>query len=113
MALDTAYAPAWARLSQATSLQSISAYPRRRRPSVLEWQVSVRLRLRPTDRKVIIALGDYYRRVRRDYARALDEYAQGGRQSYSNAEGFAERPGGAGLGRWDAAVQHLQQAATR
>ena len=58
-----------------------------------------------------MALGDYYRRLKRDYARALDEYAQGERQSPSNAElfrgiGQAEQA----LGRWEPALQHIRQA---
>jgi serine/threonine-protein kinase len=113
VALDTAYAPAWARLSQATSLQSIIGVPL---PSAAERSRVAGERavaLAPDRPEGHIALGDYYRRIRRDYARALDEYAQGHRESSSNAEGFrGTGQAELGLGRWDPAVQHLQQAAT-
>src|SRR5204863_784259 len=58
-----------------------------------------------------LAMGDYLRRVKFDYAGAIEEYSRGERQSPSNAElfrgiGQAEQT----LGRWDAALEHMRQA---
>jgi serine/threonine-protein kinase len=111
VALDTVYASAWARLSQAASLLSIAGAPS---PTLAERARSAAeraLALAPDRPEGHAALGDYYRRIPRDYARALDEYAQGERQSPSNAElfrgiGQAEQA----LGRWEPALQHLRQA---
>ena len=89
VALDTAYAPAWARLSQATSLQSIIGVPS---PSVAERSRVAGERaiaLAPDRPEGHIALGDYYRRIKRDYARALDEYAQGGASRPPTLKDFA------------------------
>jgi len=57
------------------------------------------------------ALGDYYRMVRSDFPRALEEYAKGQKLGSANADllvgvALAEQR----LGRWDASVDHLKQA---
>ncbi len=56
-------------------------------------------------------MGDYLRRIKVDYAGAIEQYSQGERQSPSNADlfrgiGQAEQT----LGRWDASTEHLTQA---
>jgi serine/threonine protein kinase/Flp pilus assembly protein TadD len=113
VALDTAYAPAWAKLSQAATLLSIVSVPI---PAMAErGRVAGEraLALAPERPEGHLALGDYYRRIRHDYARALDEYAQAERQSPSNAEMFrATGQAEQALGRWKSAVQHVQQAQT-
>jgi tetratricopeptide (TPR) repeat protein len=111
IALDTVFASAWARLSQAASLLSVAGAPSPALAERSRGAAERALALAPDRPDGHAALGDYYRRVPRDYARALDEYAQGERQSPSNAQlfrgiGQAEQA----LGRWEPALQHLRQA---
>jgi eukaryotic-like serine/threonine-protein kinase len=113
VALDTTFAIAWARLSQAASLLNGVAAPS---PAVAarSLQAAERaLALAPDRPEAYVALGDYYRRWNQDNARALEAYARGQRLAPSNSEllrgaGLAEQ----GLGRWDASLTHLQQALT-
>ena len=60
-----------------------------------------------------LALGDYHYRVTKEYRRALEQYALGQRIAPRNADllvatALTEQT----LGRWEAALQHLQQAWT-
>jgi serine/threonine-protein kinase len=111
VALDTAYAPAWARLSQATSYINFVGAPA---PGLVErarFAAERALALAPDRPEGRLAMGDYLRRIKLDYAGAIEQYRQGERQSPSNAElfrgiGQAEQT----LGRWDAALEHLGQA---
>jgi TolB-like protein/Flp pilus assembly protein TadD len=111
VALDTSYAAAWARLSQAASFISIVGVPT---PALAERSrvaAERALALAPDRPEAHLAMGDYLRRVKADYARAIEEYGQGERQSPSNAEllrgiALAEQT----LGRLDAALEHLRQA---
>ena len=111
VALDTSFAAAWARLSQAASLAAIIGVPT---PALVERSrlAAHRALALAADRpEGHAAMGDYLRRIELDYARAIEEYSQGERQSPSNAElfrgiGQAEQS----LGRWDAALEHLRQA---
>jgi TolB-like protein/Flp pilus assembly protein TadD len=113
VALDTAYAPAWAKLSQAATLLSIVSVPIPAMGERGRVAAERALALAPDRPEGHVALGDYYRRIRRDFARALDEYAQGERQSPSNAEMFRGKgQAEQALGRWEQAVQHMQQAQT-
>ncbi|HTG50742.1 MAG TPA: hypothetical protein VL915_09655, partial [Gemmatimonadales bacterium] len=111
VALDTAYAPAWARLSQATSFIKLVGAPA---PGLVErsrFAAERALALAPDRPEGRLAMGDYLRRVKLDYAGAIEQYGQGERQSPSNADlfrgiGQAEQT----LGRWDASLEHLGQA---
>ncbi len=113
VALDTTFAVAWARLSQAGSLLNGVAAPS---PAIaVRARVAAEraLALAPDRPEGHVAMGDYLRRNDRDNVRALAEYARGQRLAPSNAEllrgtGLAEQA----LGRWDAALAHLQQAQT-
>ena len=111
VALDTAYAAAWARLSQAASLVSIVGVPTPALVDRARFAGQRALSLAPDRPEGHLAMGDYYRRIDIDYSRALAEYGQGERQSPSNVELFR----GIGqselaLGRWDTALEHLRQA---
>ncbi|HJX88685.1 MAG TPA: hypothetical protein VJ277_14050, partial [Gemmatimonadales bacterium] len=111
VALDTAYAPAWARLSQATSFIKLVGAPA---PGLVErsrFAAERALALAPDRPEGRLAMGDYLRRIKLDYAGAIEQYRQGERQSPSNADlfrgiGQAEQT----LGRWDASLEHLGQA---
>ncbi|HEY7505170.1 MAG TPA: protein kinase [Gemmatimonadales bacterium] len=111
VALDTAYAAAWAELSQAASFIAIVGFPT---PALVERArvgAERSLALAPDRPEGHMAMGEYLRRVEQDYAGAIDAYSRGERLSPSNAEllrgiASAEQP----LGRWDAALDHLRQA---
>jgi TolB-like protein/Flp pilus assembly protein TadD len=113
VALDTTFAMAWARLSQAASLLNGVAAPS---PAVAvrsRLAAERALTLAPDRPEGHVALGDYYRRNDHDNARALEEYARGQRLAPSNAEllrgtAVSEQA----LGRWDSSFVHLQQAQT-
>jgi TolB-like protein len=111
VALDTAYAAAWARLSQAASFIVIVGFPT---PALVERArigAERALALAPDRPEGHLAMGEYLRRVKQDYAGAIVAYSRGEQLSPSNAELFsgiasAEQS----LGRWDAALDHLRQA---
>jgi serine/threonine-protein kinase len=113
VALDTTFATAWARLSQAGSLLNGAAAPSPAVAARSRQAAERALALAPDRPEAHVALGDYYRRIDQDNARALEAYARGQRLAPSNSEllrgaGLAEQ----GLGRWDASLAHLQQALT-
>ena len=111
VALDTAFAAAWARLSQTASLAAVQGAPSPPLQERARLAAERSLALAPDRPEGHLALGEYHRRVTRDYSRALDEYGQGERQSPSNAElfrgiGMVEQS----LGRTEASLNHLRQA---
>jgi serine/threonine-protein kinase len=110
VALDTAFAAAWARLSQAASLLNATTTPSSDlvRQSLAAAQRA--LSLAPTRPEGYLALGDYYRRTS-DYAQAMQAYSKGQQLAPSDADllrgiGLAEQS----LGQWDEALGHLQQS---
>ncbi len=79
VALDTTFAVAWARLSQAGSLLNGVATPSPAVAARSRVAAERALTLAPDRPEGHVALGDYYRRIDRDHARALEEYAGGQR----------------------------------
>jgi eukaryotic-like serine/threonine-protein kinase len=113
VALDTAFATAWARLSQAGSLLNGTTAPTASLAARSRTAAERALALAPDRPEGHVAMGDYYRRNDRDHARALEAYARAERLSPANADllrgtGLAEQA----LGRWDASLAHLQRAET-
>ncbi len=113
VALDTLFATAWARLSQAGSLLNGVSAPSPTVAARSRLAAERALALAPDRPEGHVALGDYYRRIDQDNARALEAYGRGQRLAPSNWEvlrgtGLAEQA----LGRWDASLAHLQQAHT-
>jgi TolB-like protein len=111
VALDTAFATAWARLSQAASLLNGAAAPSPTVAARSRLAAERALALAPNRPEGHLALGDFYRRNDQDNVRALEEYALGQRLAPANAEllrgtGLAEQA----LGRWEASLAHLVQA---
>ena len=111
VALDTAFAPAWARLSQSASLLLAVGTPSPAMAKRALYAANRAIALAPNLAEAYAARGDYYRRLERDYERALQSYDAGERPGAPNAallraRGLAEEQ----LGRWDAAVEHEQQA---
>ena len=113
VALDPAFLGAWARVSWASSILYANSTPT---PALAE-------RARSAAEKAIalagghpegyLAFGHYERLVSKNFNRALEEYAKGQRVAPGNADllyGTARAQ--EGLGRWDAAVEHLRKAAS-
>ena len=113
VALDPGFLQAWARISWSYSILYFNSTPT---PALAE-------RARDAAKKAIaistrrpegyLASGHYERLVSKDFHRALEQYAAGQRVAPGNADllyGTARAE--EGLGRWDAAVEHLRQAAS-
>jgi TolB-like protein/Flp pilus assembly protein TadD len=111
LSLDSAFVPAWARLSQAYSrLNSRSSPTAEMAEQALEAANRARA-LAPNRSDGALALGDYYRRVAFEPARAMEVLEQGLEQAPSNvdllaAAGDAEES----LGRWEPALARLKRA---
>jgi serine/threonine-protein kinase len=111
VALDTSFAAAWGRLSQAASLLNGLSTPSPELKTQARTAADRALALAPDRPESHVALGDYYRRIDNDYERALREYTEGHRLAPSNADllrgtALAEEA----LGRWEPALHHLEEA---
>jgi serine/threonine-protein kinase len=111
VALDSAFVPAWARLSQAYSrLNSRSSPTAEMAQRALEAANRARA-LGPNRPDGALALGDYYRRVAFEPARAMEVLEQGLKLAPNNvdlltAAGDAEES----LGLWEPALARLKRA---
>jgi TolB-like protein/Tfp pilus assembly protein PilF len=111
VALDPGFAQAWAKVSSANSLLYFNSTPT---PALAERarQAAERaVALAPNRPEGYLTLGDFERLVSRDSTRALEQYEKGLRVAPGDAAvlrgtALAEQ----GLGRWDAAVEHLRLA---
>jgi serine/threonine-protein kinase len=111
--LDSTFAQAWAQLARA---QTYYYYIGTATPAVAEAARRAAERaaaLAPGRAESQLALGDYYEQVKGDNARALEAYQVGLKSEPANgdlltASALAEQS----LGRWEAALAHLQQAQT-
>ena len=113
VALDSAFGLAWAQLSRAQSVIYANSSPTPATAAAARVAAERALALAPGRPESHLALGDYYGTVLPDNARALAEYARGQRLEPRNAELLsASAATELSLGRWDEALQHLQQAAT-
>jgi serine/threonine-protein kinase len=113
VALDTSFAPAWARLSQAASLLNGQTVPDSARAARSRIAAERAVALAPDRPEGHVAMGDYYRRVELDHTRALDAYTAAQRVTPADADmlrgtALAEQ----GLGRWDPSLEHLRRAQT-
>jgi len=113
VALDPGFSQAWARVSDANSILYTISTPT---PSLAErarQAAKEAIALAPNRQEGYLAFGRYERLVSKDFHRALEQYAKGQRVAPGNADllyGTARAE--EGLGRWDAAVEHLRQAAS-
>ena len=113
VALDPAFLQAWARVSWASSILYANSTPT---PALAERARSAAekaIALAPNRPEGYLAFGHSERLVSQDFNRALEEYAKGQRVAPGNADllyGTARAQ--EGLGRWDAAVERLRQAAS-
>jgi serine/threonine protein kinase/TolB-like protein len=113
LALDSAFALAWSRVAQARAQLYFLSVPTPAEGEAARAAAERALALAPERPEGHLALGDYHYRVTKEYRRALEQYALGRRSAPRNADllvatALTEQT----LGRWEAALQHLQQAWT-
>jgi TolB-like protein/tetratricopeptide (TPR) repeat protein len=111
VALDPGFAQAWARVSTSSSLLYGNSIPTPALAKRAREAAEKAVALAPNRPEGYIALGAYERLVAADVTRALEQFEKGlrlapGDTSALRTTAFAEQ----GLGRWDAAVDHLRQA---
>jgi serine/threonine-protein kinase len=113
VALDSAFALAWAQLSQTHSLLYALSEPTPEDARAALAAAQRVIALSPESPKARLAMGKYYETAGGSLQRALEQYTEGQRLSPNNAdllaaEAFVEE----GLGRWDAAEEHYRAART-
>ena len=111
VALDSAFALAWAQLSRAQSLLYANSSPSPATGAAARLAAERALALAPGRPESYHALCDYYGSVVQDFTRSLAECARGQRLEPRNAEllsGLAVTE--SSLGRWDDALGHLREA---
>ena len=111
VALDSAFALAWARVSEAHSLLYFLTAPVAEDRDAARAAADRALALAPKRPEGRLALGSYHYRVTHDYTRALEQFALGQRVAPRDAEllvatALAEQT----LGKWEESLQHLQEA---
>jgi tetratricopeptide (TPR) repeat protein len=113
VALDSAFALAWAQLSQAHSLLYGLSEPTPEDARAALAAAQRVIALSPQSPEARLAMGKYYEAAGGSLPHALDQYTEGLHLSPNNAallaaEAFVEE----GLGRWDAAEEHYRLART-
>ncbi len=111
VALDPAYAAAWARVSIANSLIYSNSIPTSALSDASRQAADKAIALAPDQSDGYQALGTFYRLVATDPARARDEFAKGlklvpGNPDLLRGLGYAEMESG----HWEDAVEHFRQA---
>ena len=112
VALDPNFVQGWARVSSVNSGLYYWGLPSQALDATAKQAAEKTVALAPKRPEGYQALGDYDRMVRGDFETALQRYAKGQSLGTPNADllvGVALAEGQ--LGRWDAAVEHLKQAA--
>ncbi len=112
VALDPGFAQAWAGVSAANSLLYFNSTPTPALAERARQAAEKAAALAPNRPEGYLALGGYERLVAADNTRALGQYEKGLRAAPGDTfaltgTALAEEA----LGRWDAAVEHLRQAA--
>ncbi len=113
VALDSTFAQAWAQLARANAAYYYNITPNPASADGSRRAAERAVALAPGRPESQLAIGSYYGVVRGDNARSLAAYEAGLELAPDNAEllnsaALAEQ----GLGRWDAAVKHLERAWT-
>jgi len=113
VALDSTFAQAWAQLARANAAYYYNITPNPASADASRRAAERAVALAPGRPESQLAIGSYYGVVRGDNARSLSAYEAGLELAPDNAEllnsaALAEQ----GLGRWDAAVKHLERAWT-
>ncbi len=113
VAQDPGFSQAWARVSSANSILYFTSTPTLALAERAREAAKKAIALAPNSPEAHVAFGRYERLVSKDFHRALERYAKGRRVAPGNADllyGTARAE--EGLGRWDAAVEHLRLAAS-
>ena len=111
VALDSGFAQAWARLSQAHSAVHTNGLPTPERAERARRAAEQALALNPDAAEGRVALGTYYDYIAGDYGKALEQFALGQRAAPNDADllsgaALSEQS----LGRWEDALEHLRRA---
>ncbi len=110
-AIDSGFALAWAQLSRAHSLSYFTAAPTPESAEAARAAAERAVALAPGRAEGHLALGQYYRLVRRDYHSALEEFGRGQRLAPTNADLLTETAlTEQRLGGWEASLEHLRRA---
>ena len=111
VALDPAFAEAWANLSRANSSLYAASVPTPALADRARLAAEKAAALAPKRPEGPLALGTFHDLVGHDFVRALEQYARGLRIAPRNADLLAATAlAEEGLGRWDTAIEHLRQA---
>jgi serine/threonine protein kinase/tetratricopeptide (TPR) repeat protein len=111
VALDPGFAQAWAGVSVANSTLYFNGTPTPALAGRARQAAQKAVALAPNSPEGYLALGLYERLVSSDYTRALEQYEKALRLAPGDPTALrATAPAEEGLGRWDAAVEHLRQA---
>jgi serine/threonine protein kinase/tetratricopeptide (TPR) repeat protein len=111
VALDSGFVLAWAQLSRVLSYAYFNGTPSAADADRARSAADRAVALSPNRVEGRIALGDYYRYIKADFAQALEQYTQGQRRAPNNADlltGMALAQQGSG--KWAEAVGYLQKA---
>ena len=111
VALDSGFAQAWARLSQAHAAVFTNGLPSPERAERARQAAEQALALNPDAAEGRLALGTYYDYIAGDYRKALEQFALGQQAAPNNADllsgaALSEQS----LGRWENALEHLRRA---
>jgi TolB-like protein/Tfp pilus assembly protein PilF len=111
VALDSSFAQAWAQLSRVLSYAYYVGNPTAADAQRARLAADRVMALAPNRAEGHLALGDYYRYVRRDHRSAQEQYTEGQRVAPNNADlltgaALAEE----GLSHWDSALEKLQKS---
>jgi serine/threonine-protein kinase len=111
VALDPAFAQAWAQVSRVTSGLYVVTAPTKELADRSRQAAERAVALAPAYPEGYLALGRYLQNVVKDPRRSLDRYEEGRLRGPGNAEAVqATGYGEAHLGMWDRAIEHLRQA---
>jgi TolB-like protein/tetratricopeptide (TPR) repeat protein len=111
VALDPGFAQAWAGVSVATSLLYFNSIPTPALAERAREAAQKAVALAPNRPEGYLALGNYERGVSLDYTRALEQFEKALLLAPSDASALrATAVAEEGLGRWEAAVEHIRQA---
>ena len=112
VALDPGFAQAWTRVSAANSTLYVNSVPTREQAERARQAAEKATALAPNRPEGYLALGIYEQMIAADFRRSLAQLAKGQRLAPTNADILSwTARAEASLGLWDAAVEHLKQAA--
>jgi tetratricopeptide (TPR) repeat protein len=111
VAIDSGFAQAWARLSQAHAAVFANGLPTPERAERARQAAEQALALNPAGADGRLAMGTYFDYIAGDFGKALEQFALGQRAAPNNADllsgaALSEQS----LGRWEDALEHLRGA---